>query len=307
MGYKLAGYNVIGNCEIDPKTNAMYNLNHHPKHSFTMDIRDFAKLNEYPSELYNLDILDGSPPCTSFSMAGVREKDWGKKKVFAEGDQLQRLDDLFFPFIKLGEKLKPKVIVAENVSGLLNGYAKGYVTEILNAYKAAGYVTQIFKLNAATMGVPQARERVFFISHRQDLNFAKLKLVFNEAPITFGQYRSECGVPVKPGSVTDKLLKQRIPSDTSLSDINERLGRKGSGYTARIVADNAVCPTIISSGSCFRHSDGCKFTDSDFILSQSFPIDYKFSNKTPQFVCGMSVPPIMMAKISGEIYKQWLS
>ena len=77
MGYKLAGFNVIGNCEIDPKTNDMYKLNHKPQYSFNMDIRDFLKIKEYPQELYQLDILDGSPPCTSFSMSGSREKGWG--------------------------------------------------------------------------------------------------------------------------------------------------------------------------------------------------------------------------------------
>ena len=42
MGYKLAGYTVLGNCEIDPDMNTIYNANHHPRYSFLMDIRDFA-------------------------------------------------------------------------------------------------------------------------------------------------------------------------------------------------------------------------------------------------------------------------
>jgi DNA (cytosine-5)-methyltransferase 1 len=48
-----------------------------------------------------LDILDGSPPCSSFSMAGNREKDWGKEKKFREGQAEQVLDNLFFDFIDL--------------------------------------------------------------------------------------------------------------------------------------------------------------------------------------------------------------
>ena len=53
-------------------------------------------INDLPQELYELDILDGSPPCSSFSMAGNREKDWGKDKVFREGQAMQVLDTLFF-------------------------------------------------------------------------------------------------------------------------------------------------------------------------------------------------------------------
>ena len=94
MGYKLAGCEVIGNCEIDKKMNEIYNVNHHPKYSYCMDIRDFNQLQDIPDELYNLDILDGSPPCTTFSIAGLREETWGKLKKFREGQTEQTLDDL---------------------------------------------------------------------------------------------------------------------------------------------------------------------------------------------------------------------
>ena len=63
-------------------------------------------------------------------MAGNREKDWGKEKVFREGQEKQRLDDLFFDYIKLAKKLQPKVVIAENVKGMLQGNAKAYVKKI---------------------------------------------------------------------------------------------------------------------------------------------------------------------------------
>lgn len=74
MGYKRAGFEVIGNVEIDPKMNAMYCKNHHPKYNYCMDLREFNKLEGIPDELIGIDILDGSPPCTSFSTAGLRDK-----------------------------------------------------------------------------------------------------------------------------------------------------------------------------------------------------------------------------------------
>jgi DNA (cytosine-5)-methyltransferase 1 len=60
-------------------------------------------------------------------MAGNREKDWGKEKVFREGQAQQVLDTLFFDFIDLAKKLQPKVVIAENVKGLLIGEAKSYI------------------------------------------------------------------------------------------------------------------------------------------------------------------------------------
>ena len=98
MGYKLAGCDVLGCCEIDPKMNEIYIKNHHPKYNFLMDIRKFNETpdEELPEELFDLDILDGSPPCTTFSMAGDREESWGKKKKFREGQAEQTLHRVFF-------------------------------------------------------------------------------------------------------------------------------------------------------------------------------------------------------------------
>ena len=80
MGYKLAGYKVIGNCEIDDNMNSMYLKNFNVDYNYKMGVQDFKLLNDLPLQLYNLDILDGSPPCSTFSMAGEREKNWGKEK-----------------------------------------------------------------------------------------------------------------------------------------------------------------------------------------------------------------------------------
>ena len=85
MGYKLAGCNVIADIEIDVKMNELYVLNHNPKYNYLMDIRDFNKIDnsELPKELFDLDIFDASPPCSTFSMAGDREKAWGVEKKLA--------------------------------------------------------------------------------------------------------------------------------------------------------------------------------------------------------------------------------
>ena len=97
MGYKLAGCEVVGCLEIDEKLMEIYKTNHNPKHAFRMGIQDFNKIEkkDLPPELYDLDLLDGSPPCSVFSMAGAREKKWGEEYFFREGQEVQKLDDLF--------------------------------------------------------------------------------------------------------------------------------------------------------------------------------------------------------------------
>ena len=305
MGYKLAGYTVLGNCEIDPDMEKLYKQNQHPKYTYLMDIRDFNRLQVYPDELKNLDILDGSPPCSVFSTAGDREKAWGKEKVFREGQKEQRLDDLFLHFIRTAEILRPKIVIAENVSGLLKGNAKGYVNELLKAFRAAGYVTQIFQLDAHTMGVPQRRRRVFFIAHRNDLDWPKLKLDFHEKPIKFGEVRTERGIPFSKPMMAE-LIGKRKEGDQSFADISMRERGKFSMFNDIIVSDDRVAPTNTACAVITRFYDGMKYSDHDYIATQTFPEDYDFMDQSVIYVCGMSVPPVMMAQISSAVYEQWL-
>lgn len=104
MGYKLAGFDVIGCNEIDPRMNKVYVANHHPRLNYLCDIREMV-MKKLPDELYHLDVLDGSPPCSSFSTAGAREEGWGKEKKFREGQTSQVLDTLFFDFIDLAKTI----------------------------------------------------------------------------------------------------------------------------------------------------------------------------------------------------------
>ena len=160
MGYKLAGCDVVAANDIDPEMAHHYKANLSPKHFFLCSISDLLE-KSLPKELYSLDILDGSPPCSTFSVAGSREKSWGKNKHFREGQAKQVLSDLFFDYLDLVEKLRPKAAIAENVKGMIAGNARGYTKAVLRRFKDIGYKPQLFVVNAADCGVPQKRERVF--------------------------------------------------------------------------------------------------------------------------------------------------
>ena len=307
MGYKLSGFEVVGNVEIDEKINKIYVANHNSKYNYCMDIRDFNKLKEYPEELYNLDILDGSPPCTSFSLSGKREADWGKEKRFNEGGKLQTLDDLFFDFIRTAEILKPKIIIAENVTGIIKGNAKGYCNLIIKQLHTIGYDIQMFLLNSATMGVPQSRERIFFIAKRKNLNLPDLVLQFSEKPVKFGEVRSQNGN--EPSEHARNLLKHMRRTDKNLADINIRIRNKYSQFNAKIIHDDDICCTVITKGDVIRGYDRMRCSNQDIINASSFPQDYNFMNyvhSNVTYICGMSVPPLMMNRISEQVKLQWL-
>jgi DNA (cytosine-5)-methyltransferase 1 len=306
MGYKRAGFDVIGNCEIDKKINNLYVRNNHPKYNYCEDLREFNKREDLPEELYHLDILDGSPPCTSFSSVGVRERDWGKAKKFREGQTKQTLDDLFFVFLDTVEKLKPKIVIAENVTGIVQGKAKGYVNIIISRFRELGYDVQIFELNAAHMDVPQSRHRIFFIANR--CGYPKLRLKFKNDIIPFGQIREEKGKEfAKDSGVIKSLVEQANEKDKNLSDVTKRITGEVNNYYSTIIAhDNGVLPCVTSGGMYFRLYDKKGFTDNDFRNAQTFPQDYDFMDTDVHYVCGMSVPPNMMANIASEVWEQWL-
>ncbi|ASS75783.1 DNA (cytosine-5-)-methyltransferase [Tumebacillus algifaecis] len=309
MGYKLAGYDVIGNVEIDPQMMAIYRANHNPRFPFLMPIQQFKTIpdSDLPSELFDLDILDGSPPCSVFSTAGKREEKWGGEFHFREGQAKQRLDDLFFDYLDVVEKLRPKVAVAENVKGMILGNAKGYVKLVIERFNEIGYDVQLFILNAATMGVPQKRERVFFVARRRDLCLPKLVLNFNERPILYSEFRSGRGRPLDRGGKTYQRWLKRRPIDRDFGDIGQREEGKDSNFNTILIKDHKVANTLASNSWFVRYDEPYFISEQDIIRMQTFPQDYDFLDADVQYVCGMSVPPVMMKRIAQQIDAQWFS
>ena len=298
MGYKLAGCEVLGCCEIDPKMNEVYIKNHNPKYNFLMDIREFNKLpnEDIPEELFYLDILDGSPPCTTFSMAGDREESWGKKKKFREGQAEQTLDDLSFVFIETVAKLKPRCVIMENVEGLIRGEAFSYVQRIYSQFKDIGYTVGHWLLKGQQMGVPQKRHRVFFVAVRNDIPFAPLDLdmSFNYEPIPYGSYKTK-EEKLADGKMA-KAIRQRLPGE-KVEDAMYRVYGVRSGITHRIASVDDVYPTQTAGHGDIWTEDGNHPSDLDVIHSQTFPEDYDFGTAKSEYICGMSVPPIMIKRI----------
>lgn len=184
LGYKWAGCNVRLALEFQKYAAEVYRLNHPHTPVIEKDIRkvsgqellDCAGLGEG-----EVDIVDGSPPCSGFSVCGNVEKDWGKVKVYSAGIK-QRVDDLFFEYARLIGELEPMVFVAENVKGLTMGasaeilgshqtsmFPEDTPRTIIDVLNDLGYTVRYKVLNAKDYSVPQARERLFIIGYRKDL------------------------------------------------------------------------------------------------------------------------------------------
>jgi len=110
LGYKIAGFKALWASEFIPSAAEVYRLNFPGVHLDTRDIRQVQPqeiLDTIGLKRGEVDVMEGSPPCASFSTAGKREAGWGKVVKYSETKQ--RVDDLFFEFIRLVEGVQPKV------------------------------------------------------------------------------------------------------------------------------------------------------------------------------------------------------
>ena len=213
-GYRLAGGKVLVINEFVEEAQKTYAENYPDTIILPGDIKELNGkdfLDAAGVGVGEIDILDGSPPCSAFSVAGklshnVHEEErvdlwgnvtvekvagkhsdgWGQTKNYSDGKSVTNIEDLFFEFLRVAEEIKPKVIVAENVKGLTVGEAKEYFNKILNTFEKIGYEVCAQVLDSRYYGVSQTRTRVIFIAVREDvaekvgLNFMTISQVFPE-------------------------------------------------------------------------------------------------------------------------------
>jgi DNA (cytosine-5)-methyltransferase 1 len=334
LGYRMAGFRVLWANEFIPAAQETYKANHPDSILDTRDIRTIK-----PSEILDaiglrsgdIDILDGSPPCASFSTAGKREAGWGKVKKYS--DKEQRTDDLFFEYVRLLRGLKPKVFVAENVSGLIKGTAKGYFIEIMKELKASNYRVSCKVLDAQWLGVPQARQRTIFVGVRDDLGIepahpkplpyrysvrdalpwiVKIEEANGLNSVGLGTHRMLDAVGSHPTIQATRQVKVEAETDISrYASGAERDDRGAFGNGGDIT--NIPSPTVLADSvgtHWIRQSptEKRKFSIAELRRICAFPDDFVFTGTYAQQWerMGRAVPPVMMQKIAATIQDEIL-
>ena len=252
-----------------------------------------------------LDVFDGSPPCSSFSTAGLRDGGWGKVKKYS--DTSQRTDDLFFEFARLVRGVQPRAFVAENVSGLIKGTAKGYFLEILEDLKRSGYTVRCKVLDAQWLGVPQVRKRTIFIGFRNDLDiqpdFPK------PLPYQYSLAEAVEGLPIAAYDPDIDIRRFAIFSEWD----KLRQGSTSDKYFSLCRPSwRHPCPTITATAGNVGAAGVChpteprKFTIQELKRIFGFPEDFLLTGTFMQQWerLGRAVPPPMMAHISASVRDQ---
>ena len=304
LGFRMAGFKMLWASEFVEAAQEVYRLNHPKSYLDTRDIREVTAenlLSQIGLKIGELDILEGSPPCASFSTAGTRTKSWGT--VVKYSDKEQRVDDLFFEFSRLLRGLQPKVFVAENVSGLLRGKAKGVFIEIMQELKSCGYEVSAKLLNSKWLGVPQRRERVIFVGVRNDLvERFDVHPAFPKPLPYFYTVKDAAPWIIQICDKGGRYVSSSMPHRTIMQSDALR------GDSAQFSATGWVKAKQDNNPLDMRPLEKRKFTIEELKRVQGFPDDFQLTGDFPQQWerLGRAVPPVMMFYIAKTIKEEIL-
>jgi DNA (cytosine-5)-methyltransferase 1 len=343
-GYRLAGGKILAINEFVPEAQNTYKENYPNTLIIPGDIKkltgkDFMiNTGLKPGEL---DLLDGSPPCSAFSMAGsvshgkgnTHADAFGKKKKYSDIEGVENVEDLFFEFLRIADELKPKVIIGENVEGLTMGEAKEYFHKIQNTFEDIGYLVVADVLNASYFGVPQARKRTFFIAVREDvaekigINFMTMYQLYpekNTKQTTLGEAINDV---VNEDQEEIDLLLEKLGPQTAVGKTLAKMPKdpdkvltgmdyhdKGHHFNLKRCSLRKPSPTITAmgnypgvAGTCHPLEDR-KFTIKELKRIMSLPEDFKLTGQHKQQSerIGRMVPPLMMKALAESVYNKVL-
>jgi DNA (cytosine-5)-methyltransferase 1 len=308
VGVRKAGFNVLAEIEIDKFCCETLKVANGREGADTVvyetDVRAVDPVNlgrELRVSPFELDLLFGGPPCQPFSLAGKR----------------QGLDDergpLLFEIVRFAEYLRPKVILLEQVKGLLgakdlNGNKGGAFAFLISEISRLGYVATWGVFRAADYGVPQLRDRLFVAATRGEGGFSFPPRTFaplSEEPnryglspyVTVGEALKGLGEPspkIKGAKffdrddshvdVTPKRDRERIAmvpegsylaAQTNLS-ADLRLNLRSKDTTKFLRLDRKKPANTLRCGEIFYHPTEARYlTPREYMRLHGYEDDYK--------------------------------
>ncbi len=302
LGYRMAGFRELLAIDNDGNSVETFKLNFPEVPVWNRDIcgitgkeiLDFLGIGKG-----DLDLLDGSPPCQGFSTAGNR-------------NIADERNNLFLEFVRLVRELRPKVFVMENVSGQVKGNMKGKFVEIMEAFGSLDYSVRAKLLNSKYYGVPQSRERIFYIGVRKDVGIEPIYPIPNNKLVTvldaIGDLE-EIEIPNRK-DITVGLKEYAVLLDEGESA--SKYHPKGSLFRLIRLARNRPSPTVIRSASTglLHYKYNLSFLSAKEVVRLcSFPDSFSFVGSRNDVIdrVGNAVMPLQMKAIAETIRDKVLS
>lgn len=321
-GFKKAGFNIVYANDFDSDAQAVYSLN-----LGKIDKRDILTVSE--DEIPDGDILTAGFPCQPFSNAGSRKGVHDSRGM------------LYKECLRIIECKMPKVIVFENVKGLLSTkYIDGrnlsdVIVEDLSTMNGIGYNVVYKLINASDYGVPQNRQRVLFVGVRKDLaktftfpqKQKKDNLTLRYILDVPADVENNVDWPFSPqaleminyinegGSWKDVPYEHLAPR---FQRIRDDMKKYHSPNFYRRFSRDEICGTITASAqpeNCgiIHPTENRRYTVREVARIQTFPDDFKFITDTPKNITAMykvignAVPVTLAYNIAKAIMEQVFS
>ena len=329
-GFRQAGAEIVAGIDNDSKALETYDFNFPNSVNLDYDLSS----NDIPPDLSlinNVDVVTGGPPCQGFSIAGHRNTDDPRNKLFQS-------------YVRILDAFKPSFVIIENVPNIMSMGGGIYVEGITSSLKSCGYNVEIYKIDCSEFGVPQSRKRVFFIgSNRNSWSLLMSKVdnpIFNEK---VSCYEALCDLP----SLENEIGEESARYIQKPQNNYQRIIRKGSRRlfnhvsvqhktqtvdTIKLVPDggnykslpkelqstrkvNIAWTRMNSKKPCFTIDAGHNHhfhyehnrvpTVRECARIQSFPDKFKFlGTRTSQYrQVGNAVPPLVSKVIAEELMK----
>lgn len=335
-GFMDAGFNVVLGVDFDDMALKTFKANHGGAEAMKLDLFDHENLNkiiEFLKERHiKLDVLVGGPPCQGFSLAGPRNVD-------------DKRNTLYQAMVKLAKMVKPKVVVLENVPGLLKLYDGRGAKRIIDDFSEIGYKMTRKILFAPDYGIPQIRKRVFFVgilNGTKSFEFPKpicdskhyitCEDAIGDLPALDGIYGEEVqDYPSEPLTDYQRLMRKNatklynhigtihddktvslismVPEGKNYKSLPPEISSKFK-YHEALTRYNSKKPSLtINTGhrSHFHYKYNRIPTVRESARLQSFPDDFIFfGNKSQQYKqVGNAVPPMLGKQVALKI-KEYL-
>jgi DNA (cytosine-5)-methyltransferase 1 len=328
LGFEQAGFEVVASVDIWDDAIKTFNHNRADKCGMVIDINKFndKTLNELLKKTSITGVI-GGPPCQGFSTARLSDN----------GENIHGVNEkrnhLYLEFYKTVKKSNPDFFVIENVRGMVTLNKGAFVKDILDRFGKLGYTIKHEILNAANYGVPQNRNRVFFIG----LKNATFEFPVR-SPTQVSTSDALSDLPLQPLSSPSKYSQsaqnqyQKLMRRDSIQILNHE-NTNHSEQTKQIIAlipdggsikslpseywevrkfnkafqrMNSRLPSLtIDTGhrNYFHFSENRIPTVRESARIQSFPDSFEFlGSKTSQYKqVGNAVPPLLAYQIALQI------
>ncbi len=293
-GLEQAGMECLLGIDSDRYAIETFKRNHPNSQSYLGKIEDLSI--ERIKELTNgseIDLVAGGPPCQGFSTAGAGRIDDPRNFLFKE-------------FTRIVEALSPRVILFENVTGLLAKKNESLLKEIFKEFKNLGYTVDAKVLSANEYGVPQRRRRTIIIGFKNGARplfpipthgidagvpevtisdaFSQIKEDSVNHDLAIAHISNETirkqiayipeGCWIRKKEDQDKYLPEELYFDVDWENMREKRFREARLYR---LDSNKTSPTILTSKRTFYHPKEDRYlTPRECASLQSFPIDFEF-------------------------------